>query len=139
MAERTMTLEIVTPDRMVVSDPEVVSVTAPGVSGYLGILANHAPLMTELRVGEIDYRRSDGTEVHLAAAQGFMEVADNKVTILTDSAERADEIDLGRAKAAVTRAEERLVHRQEEGIDALRAEAALLRAVNRLHVVERYM
>lgn len=139
MAERTMTLEIVTPDRMVVSDHDAVSVIAPGSLGYLGILANHAPLMTELEVGEITVRRSDGEEIHIASTGGFMEVADNKVTILADSAEKAEEIDINRAKEAVTRAEERLAHSQDEHIDAARAEAALKRALNRLRVAERRM
>ena len=138
MAERTMTLEIVTPDRVVMSDGDAVSVVAPGSMGYLGILANHAPLMTELAVGEITIRRADGSEVHLASTEGFMEVADNKVTILTDSAEKSEEIDIDRAKESVRRAEDRLAHRLEEEVDTARAEASLHRAVNRLHVAERW-
>lgn len=137
MAERTMKLEIVTPDRVVMSDNDTVSVVAPGAMGYLGVLASHAPLMTELAVGEITIRRADGSEVHLASTEGFMEVADNKVTILTDSAEKAEEIDIDRARESVRRAEERLARRNAEEVDAARAMASLHRAMNRLRVAER--
>ena len=138
MPERTFTLEIVTPDRVVLSDDEVVSLVAPGSLGYLGVLAGHAPLITELTIGEITVRRSNGQEVHLASTQGFMEVAENKVTVLVDSAERAEEIDLERAKQARERAEDRL-RRAEEGVDHARAEAALKRAINRIRVAEHAM
>ena len=137
MAERTFTLEIVTPDRTVVSDDDVVSLVVPGEQGYLGILANHARLMTELTIGEVTLRRSDGQEVHIATSRGFMEVADNKVTVLADSAERAEEIDVERARQALERAEERLARAAEEGLDFARAEAAMKRALNRLRVAER--
>ena len=135
MPEKTFTLEIVTPDRVVISDDEVVSLTAPGVEGYLGILANHASLMTELAVGEIAVRRSDGEELHFASSQGFMEVADNMVTILSDSAEESQEIDVERARESLTRAQERLAS-SKEGVDFARAEAAVKRALNRLRVAE---
>ena len=136
MPERTFTLELVTPDRVITSDNEVVSIVVPGSSGYLGVMANHAPLMTELMVGEITIRRSNGVETHIASSQGFMEVSENKVTILVNAAEMAGEIDIDRAKEAVKRAEERLT-RTEEGVDFTHAEAALKRAINRLHVAER--
>jgi F-type H+-transporting ATPase subunit epsilon len=136
MADRTFTLEIVTPDRVVTSDHEVVSLVVPGVAGYLGIMANHAPLMTELGIGEISVRRSTGEETLIASTQGFMEVSDNKVTILVSSAERADEIDLERAKESAKRAEERL-KTSEEGVDFTRAEVALKRALNRVRVAEK--
>jgi F-type H+-transporting ATPase subunit epsilon len=137
MAERTFTLEIVTPDRVVASDDEVVSLVAPGAVGYLGVLASHAPLMTELTVGEITVRRSNGEELHIAASQGFMEVAENKVTILADTAEKSDEIDVERARESFKRAEERIA--RGEGMDFARAEAAMKRALNRLHVAEHGM
>ena len=136
MPQKTFTLEIVTPDRVVISDDEVVSLIAPGVEGYLGILANHAPLMTELAVGEITMRRSSGEELHFASSQGFMEVADNKVTILSDSVEKAQEIDVERARQSLSRAQERLSFSSKEGIDFARAEAAMKRALNRLRVAE---
>lgn len=136
MPEQTFTLEIVTPDRVVTLDSDVVSLVAPGSVGYIGVMANHAPLMTELILGEITIRRSNGEETHIASTQGFMEVSANKVTILVNSAESADEIDIDRAKEAVKRAEERL-SQSEEGADFARAEAALKRAINRLNVAER--
>jgi F-type H+-transporting ATPase subunit epsilon len=138
MAERTFTLEIVTPDRMLLSDDGVVSLVVPGAEGYLGILADHAPLMTELTIGEVTVRRADGREAHMAASKGFMEVADNKVTILADSAEKAEEIDMERAKEALRRAEERLA-RAEDTVDLLRAEISMKRALNRLRVAQRVM
>ena len=136
MPERTFTLEIVTPDRVVISDDEVVSLVAPGTLGYLGILANHAPLMTELTIGEITIRRSNGEEIHIASTQGFMEVSGNKVTILVDAAEKAWEIDIERAREAQRRAEERLTSARE-GVDFARVEVALRRAINRIRVAER--
>lgn len=134
MPERTFTLEIVTPDRVVVSDDQVVSLVVPGALGYLGVLANHAPLMTEMVVGEITVRRANGEEIHIASTQGFMEVSGNKATILTTAAEKAEEIDVERAREAARRAEERLA--RADGIDFARAEAALQRALNRLRVAE---
>lgn len=139
MPDRTFTLEIVTPDRVVTSDNEVVSLVVPGVGGYLGIMANHAPLMTELTIGEIIVHRLNGEEVHIAATQGFLEVSNNKATILVNTAERAEEIDLERAKEAVRLAEERLAQAIREGTDFARAEAALKRALNRVRVVEKAM
>jgi len=138
MPERRFTLEIVTPDRVVVSDDQVVSLVAPGSEGYLGVLAGHAPLMTELVIGEMTVRRSNGEELHIASAQGFMEVADNKVTILTEAAEKAEEIDIQRARRARERAEE-MLRQSAEDVDHMRAEVALKRAINRLHVAEHAM
>jgi len=138
MPERRFTLEIVTPDRVVVSDDQVVSLVAPGSEGYLGVLAGHAPLMAELVIGEMTVRRLNGEELHIASAQGFMEVADNKVTILTEAAEKAEEIDIQRARRARERAEE-MLRQSAEDVDHMRAEVALKRAINRLHVAEHAM
>jgi F-type H+-transporting ATPase subunit epsilon len=135
MPEKTFTLEIVTPDKVVTSDDEVVSLTVPGAEGYLGILADHAPLMTELAIGEITVRRADGQTMIIAGTDGFMEVSNNKVTILVKTAEKAEEIDIARAKEAEVRARERLAH--AEGVDFARADIALKRAVNRIRVAER--
>src|SRR5512132_2172114 len=99
-------LEIVTPERLVEKDT-VSEVQIPGKDGYLGILPGHAPLITELGVGEIKYR-GDGMEYRLAVAWGFAEVLPNKVTILAETAERANEIDVERARKAKERAEQRL-------------------------------
>lgn len=125
-------LEIVTPERMVLSQ-DVQSIVVPGVDGYLGILADHAPLMAELRIGEIRIIDANGHETHLATSGGFMQVADNAVRILADTAERQQEIDVARAEESLRRAETRLRERQSD-VDAARAEAAMQRAMNRLRV-----
>jgi F-type H+-transporting ATPase subunit epsilon len=127
---RTFRLEIVTPDRALLSE-EVVSIIAPGVEGYLGVLANHAPLVTELNVGVLRIRYPDDTEENVAVSGGFMEVANNRVLVLADAAERPQDIDIQRAKEALLRARRRL---QDPTMDRERARAALERAINRLRV-----
>jgi len=131
MAEHTFQLEVITPDRVVLSDDQIVSVVAPGSEGYLGVMANHAPLMTELVIGKLDFRRSHGTTGAMAISGGFLEVFENKVSVLAESAELAEEIDVDRAEQAKKRAEERLAAGGDT--DFPRAQAALHRAVNRLH------
>ena len=129
MAE-TIQLEIVTPERLVVNDTADY-VEIPGRSGYLGVLPGHAPLITELAVGEISYRNGSQTK-RLAVAWGFAEVLHNKVTILAETAEKADEIDTARAEAAKKKAEAEL---QKAGPEGNRdAQAALQRATTRLDV-----
>ncbi len=130
----TLNLEIVTAERSVYSD-DVDIVIAPGIAGQLGILPNHAALMTMLEPGEICVRKGTG-ETFIAISGGFLEVLDNKVVILADTAERAEEIDLTRAEAAKQRARERLEHPPTE-MDTTRAEAALRRSLARLKVAER--
>jgi len=127
-------LEIVTAERVVFSD-DVDVVVAPGVEGQLGILPHHAPLMTMLQPGELQVRKG-GEEFSLAISGGFLEVRPDRVIVLADAAERAEEIDIARAEAAKRRAEERLKHPTPE-VDTARAEAALRRAIARLQVVER--
>jgi len=129
---KTFKLEVVSPERVVLSQ-DVRSLVAPGSEGYLGILADHAPLMAELRLGEIRITDPDGHEMHIATSGGFMQVADNTVRILADTAEIEEEIDVARAEEAVKRAEARIRERTE-GLDHARAEAALKRAVNRLRI-----
>ncbi|MDO8587354.1 MAG: F0F1 ATP synthase subunit epsilon [Armatimonadota bacterium] len=136
MPGKTFHLEIVTPDRVVLSDDRVASVIVPGSQGYLGVLAGHAPLLAELKVGQIDIRREDNSELAMATSGGFIEVSENKAIILADTAEIALEIDVSRAEDAKTRAEDRLRRRGEAETDAARADAALTRALNRLHVAE---
>ena len=102
----TLELEIVTPDKLLVKEP-VDEVQIPGKAGDLGVLPGHAPLITELTIGEIAYKHGANTS-HLAVAWGFAEVLPDKVTILAQTAERASEIDLPRAQAAKARAEEAL-------------------------------
>ena len=103
----TFKLEIVTPEKKVV-ETAAEEVEIPGKNGYLGVLPGHAPLITELSVGEIIYREN-GTEQRLAVAWGFAEILPDKVTILAESAERPGEIDVERARKAKQRAEQRLL------------------------------
>ena len=128
-------LDIVTAERLVYSD-EVDIVVAPGVEGELAILPSHAPLMTTLAAGELLLRR-EGEETSLAVSGGFLEVRPDRVTVLADSAERAEEIDASRAEEAKRRAEERLLGRQLGETDLARAEAALRRSLIRLRVAEK--
>jgi F-type H+-transporting ATPase subunit epsilon len=128
-------LDIVTAERIVYSE-DVDIVIAPGLEGQLGILPHHAPLMTVLQAGEL-VARHNGTENSLAISGGFMEVRPDRVIVLADAAERAEEIDVARAEAARHRAEERLRDRKAEGLDGARAESALRRAVARLSVAEK--
>jgi F-type H+-transporting ATPase subunit epsilon len=130
----TFQLEIVTPEKMVVRDAAE-EMQIPGKNGYLGILPGHAPLITELAVGEITYRAGGYTH-HLAAAWGFAEVLPDKVTVLAETAERAEEIDVRRAQEAKQRAEEHLKSANPE-TDFNRAAIALQRAETRLEVAEK--
>lgn len=126
-------LEIITAERQILAD-DVDIVIAPGVEGELGILPHHAPLITMLKPGELLIRK-DGEETYLAVSGGFLEVRPDKVIILADACERAEEIDIARAQEAKRRAEERLKSRPP-GIDVGQAEAALRRALVRLKVAE---
>jgi F-type H+-transporting ATPase subunit epsilon len=127
----TFQLEIVTPEKMVVRDVAE-EMQIPGRDGYLGILPGHAPLITELAVGEITYRKENFTE-HLAVAWGFAEVLPDKVTILAETAERAEEIDTRRAQEAKQRAESALASSNTEE-DFKRTAGDLKRADTRLEV-----
>jgi F-type H+-transporting ATPase subunit epsilon len=127
----TIQFEIVTPEKLVVRDVAE-EMQIPGKNGYLGILPGHAPLITELAVGEITYR-NDGYTHRIAVAWGFAEVLPDKVTILAETAERAEEIDIKRAQEAKQRAEQRLQSNNPE-TDFPRAQIALERAETRLDV-----
>jgi F-type H+-transporting ATPase subunit epsilon len=136
MAE-TFQLEIVTPEKKVV-DTQAEEVQIPGKNGYLGVLPGHAPLITELAVGEITYRESagsSGNEQRLAVAWGFAEVLPDKVTILAETAERPSEINVERARKSKERAEQRLTSGNTE-VDVDRALDALHRAETRLDVAQ---
>jgi F-type H+-transporting ATPase subunit epsilon len=129
-------LEIVTAERVVYTE-DVDTVIVPGVEGQLGILPHHAPLMTILQSGEILARRGAEEDI-MAISGGFIEVRPDRVIILADSAERAEEIDETRAEAARQRAEERLKKRGvTPELDEARVEAALRRAMARLAVLEK--
>jgi len=130
-------LEIITPERVVVSE-EVDIVTAPGVEGEFGVLANHAPMVAAVKIGPLRYRVGDREE-WIAISGGFCKVLGNKITFLVEAAERAHEIDVERALRAKERAEKRLQEYQvkAEQIDYARARAALQRALTRLLVAEK--
>lgn len=131
----SLKLDIVTAERVVYSE-DVDMIVAPGIEGQLGILPHHAPLMTTLQAGELRVKRG-GDEDTLAISGGFLEVRPDRVIILADSAERAEEIDMERAEAAKQRAEQRLANRRAPGLDEARSEAALRRAIARLMVAEK--
>jgi F-type H+-transporting ATPase subunit epsilon len=126
--------EIVTAERVIYSD-DVDIVIAPGIEGQMAILPSHAPLLTMLQPGELVVRK-EGEETAIFVSGGFLEVMQNRVTILADTAERAEEIDIERAEEAKRRAEERLKEHLPE-MDLARAEIALRRALTRIKVAER--
>lgn len=127
-------LSIVTPEK-IFCDLEVEALTVPGTEGYLGILAHHAPIITALKTGMIEYRTESREVSYVAVSEGFLEVSENKATILADSVEYASDIDVDRAKSAVSRAKDRIeASTGDADIDIDRARVALLRALNRLKV-----
>jgi len=130
----TFQVEIVTPEKLVVRDVAE-EIEIPARNGYIGVLPGHAPLITELAVGEITYR-NHGYAHHIALAWGFAEVLPDKVTILAENAERAGEIDVKRAQEAKERAEQRLKSGNTE-TDYERAQNALERAETRLRVASK--
>ena len=129
-------LEVVTPSGPVVSD-DVDIVTAPGYGGDFGVLANHSPFLSTIKIGTLSYKK-DGQTEYLMLSGGFCEVSNNKITFLVEAADRGAEIDVDRALRAKERAEKRLAQaeQQAEKINRARAEAALRRALVRLHVSE---
>jgi len=129
----TFQLEIVTPTRLLVKDAAE-EAQIPGLSGYLGILPGHAPLLTELAVGAISYKAGGATHI-FSVCWGFAEVLPDKVTILAEAAERPQEIDVERAQKAKERAEQRLKSNDSQ-VDYSRAEDALLRAETRLSIAK---
>lgn len=130
---KTIRLEIVTPAKKVFSE-DVSFIVAPGSLGELGILPDHAPLVSSLTIGVLRYKQDD-QEYKVAISGGFLEVKNNKAVVLATTAERPEDIDAERAQEAKKRAEDRLANKGE--IDVTRAEAALKRAINRLKVVGR--
>jgi F-type H+-transporting ATPase subunit epsilon len=133
MAE-TIELEIVTPEKQVVRD-QVEEIQIPGKAGFLGVLPGHAPLITELAVGEISYRKG-GQTTYLSVAWGFAEVLPDKVTILAETAERASDIDVSRAQEALKNAQARLAAADSE--EKVKQElAAVRRAETRIDVAKK--
>lgn len=130
----TIKCDIVTAERVVFSD-EVDIVVAPGQEGEMGILPHHAPLMTILNPGELIARKS-GEEYSMAISGGYLEVLPDRIIILADAAERAEEIDIVRAEEAKKRAQEELAHPASQ-LEAAQAEAALRGAIASIQVAER--
>ena len=128
--EKLQRLEVVTPQAKVYSQ-DIRFVVLPGTEGELGILPEHAPLVSALKIGLVRVHH-EGNILKIAVSNGFAEVRNSKVTILANSAEREDQIDVERATAAKERAEKRLADKDPD-IDLVRAEAALKRSLNRLH------
>jgi F-type H+-transporting ATPase subunit epsilon len=131
----TLQLEIVTPDRAIVREA-VDEVQLPGSEGYFGVLPGHTPLLATLKVGELWYRMGQDKRF-LAVAGGFVEVLPDRVTVLAQIAERAEEIDVARAEAAKKRAEERLARQPVPDIDFERARIAMMKSLIRLQVASR--
>jgi len=128
--QNMMTLHIISPERTVLKDVPTDAVVVPVVDGSMGILYNHAPMVTALRIGVLRYKQ--GSEYKkVAISGGFMELSNNRITVLADTAETAESIDVLRAREAKRRAEERL-RSKAENIDRARAQAALQRALARL-------
>ena len=126
-------LEIVTPERVVYSG-QVTSLQAPGTEGSFGVMAGHMPLLASLDIGVLRFADEDGEGVRMAVSGGFAEVGRERVTVLAETAESAEEIDVQRAESSRQRAEERLANRDDGEVDAARARAALMRAQNRLNI-----
>jgi F-type H+-transporting ATPase subunit epsilon len=129
-----LALEIVTPDRAIVHD-QVDEVQVPGSEGYFGVLPGHTPLLSMLQVGQLWYRKG-AEKFFLSVAFGLVEVLPDRVVVLAQIAERAEEIDVDRAQAARQRAEQRLASRQRDQ-DLERARVALMKALTRLNVATR--
>ena len=128
-------LNIVSPDRRVVSE-QVSEVELPGTEGYLGILPGHTPLMTELAVGQLSYRKGQ-ERFYLFIGAGMAEVLPDRVTVLARVAERAEEIDMARAETSRKRAESHLKGPTTQEADLQRARMAMLTSLTRLQVAER--
>jgi len=133
--QATLQLDVVTPTRLVVSE-RVTEVVAPGSEGYFGVLPDHIPFITTLKAGVLTYWTGK-EEHHLAVARGYAEVRGDRLSILADAAEAAEEIDVARAERARERAERRLEEwaSGSDSVDIARAQAALRRALARLEVV----
>ncbi len=123
-------LEVITPERVVLGE-DTESIIVPGARGYMGVLPGHAPMVVNLKIGVVKFKQG-GSYRRLSVSGGFFEVAEDKAVILAETAERGEEIDVNRAKAALERARKRLAARRDATVDAARAEASLQRAVTRL-------
>jgi F-type H+-transporting ATPase subunit epsilon len=125
-----MTLQVVTPEGTVLKDVKTEAVIIPATEGSMGILHNHAPMVTTLKIGVLRYKEGNAYK-RLAVGGGFLELSSNRITVLSDTAEAGESIDVLRAQEARKRAEARLRDRAAN-VDRARAEAALQRAITRL-------
>lgn len=132
MSSDKLLLEIVTPEKLLLKE-EVDEIQVPGLNGYLGILPGHAPLISQLQIGELTYKK-DKISHSLSMINGYCEVLPDRVIILAEKAENAEEIDVARAAASKDRAEKRLADLSRPDIDFQRAEISLQRAVIRLQI-----
>jgi F-type H+-transporting ATPase subunit epsilon len=135
MAGDSIQLVIVTPVSQLLNEA-VTEAQLPGADGYLGVLPGHAPLITELGIGELTYKTASGQTGLLAIMRGFAEVLPERISVLAETAERPEDIDANRAQEALKRAQERLAKGGE--IDWERASASLQRALVRIQVVSKH-
>jgi len=132
MYEKSFKLQIITPNKIVFQD-EATSVSAPGTKGGFQILHNHAPFISTIEIGELMVKNKNGNDTSYATSGGFVEVKENTVVVLAETAELVGEIDVQRAKASNERAMKRL-HTKDPGIDLERARLSMMRSLNRLRV-----
>lgn len=132
---KEFTLEIITPSKPIFSGT-VVSVTVPGSLGNFQVLYNHAPIMSSLEIGKVKIEFSNGEEKLFITGGGTIEVLNNRVTILAESFESKEDIDLARAERALQRAKGRLAMGNKANIDIARAQASLNRALNRINFLK---
>jgi F-type H+-transporting ATPase subunit epsilon len=137
MADKGYRLTVLTQEKAVLDEP-VLSIIAPGTEGYLGVLRDHAPLVTQLMPGKFTVKDLNGVETVYAVSGGFLEVNHNVATFLAEALELCTDIDLSRAEQAARRARERLAARSAD-VDASRAEMALKRAMNRMKIAREAM
>jgi F-type H+-transporting ATPase subunit epsilon len=135
MAANSIQLVVVTPVNQLLSEA-VTEVQLPGADGYLGVLPGHAPLITELGIGELTYKTANGQTGLLAIIRGFAEVLSERVSVLAETAERPEDIDVNRAQQALKRAQELIAKGGD--IDWDRASASLQRALVRIQVVSKH-
>jgi F-type H+-transporting ATPase subunit epsilon len=135
MYEKSFKLQIITPEKVVFQD-EATSLSAPGTQGGFQILHSHAPFVSTIEIGEIKVKDNSGKDIVYATSGGFVEVKDNTVVVLAETAELASEIDIQRAKAANDRAAKRL-RSKDPGIDIERSRLSMMRSLNRQRVASR--
>lgn len=134
----TLSLKIITPDRIVAVADNIDSIETTGIEGEFQVYAGHTSFLTALAMGHVFYHSAEGDFHYVSISEGFFEVKSNNVVILVRTAEKAEEIDIKRAEEAVKRAERRLMADDKKGLDTARAELSLKRAKNRLRIASIY-